>query len=78
MGMVMKNCLSCNKDKDKVEVPNVPLKSLSRKVKTKIVDKYCPGTITIEENTQEDLPIKKKTKQRPLKKSICLYANKFH
>jgi serine/threonine protein kinase len=78
MGMVMKNCLSCNKDKDKVEVPNVPLKSLSRKVKTKIVDKYCPGTITIEENTQEDLPIKKKTTQRPLKQSICLYANQFH
>ena len=74
MGTTMKNCLNCHKEE--VKVPNNSLKTLSRKVQTKIVDKYCSGTITIEE--QEDLPIKRKTTQKPLKQSICLYTNQFH
>ena len=73
MGNLVKFCIDCNKKKEK-EIDE-PLKTLSRTMEIK--DKFCKGTITIEENIPEELPFKRKKSAKSSKSNICLYTNQF-
>ena len=72
MGTMMQSCINCNKEKE------TNSSQRTKRSTMKIKDKFCKGTITIQEDISEDLPQKSNNSIKSIKQNICLYTNHFN